>query len=415
MKSRWIFWSALVTLWFYGYASQAQSNNDFRPTTLLVDGVALAEDKKFEKAREKFESAQAHWQVRISSMLFLKILNDMQNEVIEEKYTDDFFRGVDEAYKAKHKKAEKRFRKVIDKHKDYFPFYLLKAEAQANQKKFEEAAKTFARAIELAGDSPLPYLWRGKTHAKNETSDKAVADLSQAIEIQPSAIARFERGFVWCLEKNYDAAIRDFEVALDSFPQWENSTVVNEAFHNRGVQRLEREDYKAAIRDFDRAIKINPDYVHSYYNRALAYRGLHQYSTAVKDFSRCIQKKPDFTRAYYQRALTHIERRHYLKAAEDLTQALQRHPGNMQYEYKLGESYYKAGKYAKAVEAFNNVIAQDANFYWAYYWKGYAHSYAGQAKSAIAAFQKFISMAPSHHHSQIVYAKTEIEKLKRGR
>ncbi len=391
-------------------------DTDFLPSSFLLEGVAFARKKKFDDARQRFESALPYWQVHISSTLFLKILDDLDAKALDKKRTQNIFKAVHEDFNTKHKKAVKAFDKLIKKNAEYYPLFVLRGDALYNLEEFGEATASYANAIELAPAEALPLLARGKFYSRDSEYELAAKDFGAALKVGPaSAICRFERGFAYCLQRKYSSAIKDFDAMAKVRPEWGKASVVNEAFHNRAIQLLEKKSYSKAIAYFSRAIEINPNYVNSYFSRAMAYRGKGQFSKAVAEFSLCLQKKPDFVDAYYQRAVTHQKRKHYAKAVTDLKKALELKPGNNQYLNELGESYYNQGKYKLALAQFDKVIKADPTFYWAYYWKGYSNTYLGRPKSAIAAFQRFLQLAPKRHRSQRLYAETEIRKLKKRR
>ena len=54
------------------------------------------------------------------------------------------------------------------------------------------------------------------------------------------------------------------------------------------------ENYERAIDDFTTAIKLDPNDVESYYNRAFAYREIEDYESALKDFNKTIEIDSEF-------------------------------------------------------------------------------------------------------------------------
>jgi len=388
--------------------------DSFANNTALSEGVKLSKKKKFDQARKKFEQSSRFWQVHHTASLYLTILNDVANNRLKKKNAENIFKAIHEELNAKSKKALKQINKVVKKNKGYFPAHIIHADILVSRENYEKAEKAFTEAINLAQDATLPYIFRSKFYAKLSRSEETIADLTKAIALDPAyGFAYFERGFTYCLQREYDKAIKDFEIAIRRHPDWERSTIVIEAFHNRGVERIRKKSYRKAIADFNRAIKIDPEYLNSYLNRARAYKKLKSYAKALKDFKHCIKSNPDFKEAYYQRALLHSDRRHYTKAAADFRAALKLSPKDTKLSFKVAESYYKAGKYNKAVVEFNKVIELDARYFWAYYWKGYSHKSLRQSKQAVRAFQTFLEYAPKQYFKQILHAETEIKKLKR--
>ncbi|MFQ5710003.1 MAG: tetratricopeptide repeat protein, partial [bacterium] len=400
------------------FVSAQQSNGSadpVQPGAILSKGVELARKKGLEKAYRTFQEAEDYWQVNAASLLYLHIIADVNNKVLKKKVATEIFKALYEASDAKPKKGLKRIDKLLKKNKHYFPLYLVKGDILTNLDQTEEAESVFAAAIEEAPDAPLPHLLRGRFHAKLGANQQAIDDFSQAVAMDSSlAIGFFERGFLLCVEKKYDDAIRDFEIASKSYPDWGQSAIVNEAFFGRGVGRIQRKLYRKALADFDRAIAINPNYVRSYFNRGLAYKGLKSYAKAIEDFDACIAHNDQFKDAYYQRASTNLDRGRTSKAVPDLVKVLELDPRDKKSYLKLAESYYKLRKYNAAIQQLDKLIELDATYFWAYYRKGYACKDSGKRRQAIAAFQKFLSVVPKKYYKQIAHAEVEIKKLKSG-
>ena len=94
-----------------------------------------------------------------------------------------------------------------------------------------------------------------------------------------------------------------------------------EGYFNRGMDDLKQKNYYQAIDDFGMSIKLNPNYVASYNNRALAHDNLGNYSQAIYDYTKAIELKPDSPKAYNNRALAYFALKDYAKAWEDVQKA----------------------------------------------------------------------------------------------
>lgn len=76
-------------------------------------------------------------------------------------------------------------------------------------------------------------------------------------------------------------------------------------YHNRGVAHLGGKRYEQAIRDFNAALDIFPNYTLLYNDRAVAYLETGQYQKALRDYDQAILLKPDYYNPYLGRALVH--------------------------------------------------------------------------------------------------------------
>ena len=72
------------------------------------------------------------------------------------------------------------------------------------------------------------------------------------------------RATAWWDKKDYDRAIKDYDVALQLNPQDAGT------FNNRGNAWKAKKDFVRAIKDYDRAIQINPNFGVAYHNRSSA-------------------------------------------------------------------------------------------------------------------------------------------------
>jgi tetratricopeptide (TPR) repeat protein len=51
-------------------------------------------------------------------------------------------------------------------------------------------------------------------------------------------------------------------------------------------------DYNAALKDFEKALDKNPEYYHAYVNRGICYSEMRKTELAMKDFNVAIQLSP---------------------------------------------------------------------------------------------------------------------------
>ncbi|KAK9367105.1 Metallo-dependent phosphatase-like protein [Lipomyces kononenkoae] len=105
------------------------------------------------------------------------------------------------------------------------------------------------------------------------------ADKDKAAKIKDEANKVLAKG-------NYSLAIELYSQAIELDPEKEVY------WANRAQAYIKDEAYGAAIADATKAIKINPDYVKSYYRRALAYTAILRPKDALKDFNTVVQRVP---------------------------------------------------------------------------------------------------------------------------
>ena len=91
-----------------------------------------------------------------------------------------------------------------------------------------------------------------------------------------SSSKQLEKGKQLFAEKNYDAAIADFNKVLESFPNEANT------YNSRGLVYREKGQYEAAIADFNRALAIDPNLDAAYNSRGAVYFDKKQYDAAIR-------------------------------------------------------------------------------------------------------------------------------------
>lgn len=110
--------------------------------------------------------------------------------------------------------------------------------------------------------------------------------------------ACYKRGMNRCRQEEYDAAIKDFDQAIEINSNWA------EAFYNRGLAYGKLAEHQKAIEDYTRALEINYDWADVYNNRGNAYYKLGDYEKAIADYDATIKINPELTAAIRNREIT---------------------------------------------------------------------------------------------------------------
>lgn len=98
-------------------------------------------------------------------------------------------------------------------------------------------------------------------------------------------------------------------------------------FVNRGIIKLRRKEYESAIRDFNLGIMAFPDLGEAYVNRGAASIGARRFSQAVADLNKALElgvAEPQ--KAYYDRGLAHESLDDVVAAQLDFQKALELAP-----------------------------------------------------------------------------------------
>jgi len=61
-----------------------------------------------------------------------------------------------------------------------------------------------------------------------------------------------------------------------------------------------------AVEYLNNAIKLQPNYAETYYNRGVAYDKLGQYQRAIEDYNQAFRLNPDYAKAYNNRGINYL-------------------------------------------------------------------------------------------------------------
>ena len=93
------------------------------------------------------------------------------------------------------------------------------------------------------------------------------------------------------------------------------------AYYTRANIRFLEKNYRAALIDFNDAIRINPNYARAYNNRGVVHKLLGNFDAAMRDYTTAIRLEPkNLLSAYYNRAIGHHANQDQESALNDITQ-----------------------------------------------------------------------------------------------
>jgi Tfp pilus assembly protein PilF len=178
---------------------------------------------------------------------------------------------------------------------------------------------------------------------------------------------RVNRGIAYWASRNYNAAIADFNKAIEINPGMAH------AYLNLGVAYNSLRDHTRAIEAFNKAQAINPKYAAVYLNRGLAYETMGNHVRAIADFSRAIEVNPELAIAYDNRGAAYGVMGNHVRAIADFNKAIEVDPGYAVAYYNRAGAYAATGNRAKAIADFSKAIAIDPRRTLAYYNRGTAY------------------------------------------
>mgnify|MGYP001275668173 CR=1 FL=1 len=166
---------------------------------------------------------------------------------------------------------------------------------------------------------PYPLLITNREKSLNELEAKKHFELidehSTTISQDPrDVVARFARGLDFFLVQDTESAIEDFTAAIAVDSQFYLAYFMRSVAKLRQLEYERAEnaaegkkntvlDYELVLSDLSTVIKIAPDFVYAYYNRARLYFEMKDFEAAVSDYNEAIKYNPEFAEAYFNRGL----------------------------------------------------------------------------------------------------------------
>jgi tetratricopeptide (TPR) repeat protein len=172
------------------------------------------------------------------------------------------------------------------------------------------------------------YEQRGAAYFRRGDCEAAITDLSDALRLAPEdPSALIGRGFIYRDTGEYDAAIRDFEKAIqesEGSASVDTLYALGECYSENGQQEsaiqafsklladhdvsmaalLERGNvyfemgqHEQAIRDYTHVIEQSPSCSDAYCERGLAKKAMGDYQNALADYNKSVELEPEFTDA----------------------------------------------------------------------------------------------------------------------
>lgn len=172
-----------------------------------------------------------------------------------------------------------------------------------------------------------------------------------------------------------------------------------------------------AIADLTKAIKLDPHYKNSYYNRACAYFNTANYKAAIDDFTQVIMFEPDCKECYSFRGECKYYLEDYGAAIIDYNKAIElyKYDGSLSSIDRLfllrGDAKFMLGDYKGAIADYNN--ACDEGYFnnptsESFVKRGKAKSRMNDTKGPIVDFNKAIEIYPNNSNAYYYRGITKI-------
>lgn len=180
----------------------------------------------------------------------------------------------------------------------------------------ERSRADFEIVLSLKPRTASDYAWRGKTKGRLGDGPGAARDYDKAIELDSRCALAYAARANRNSRKDPAAAMRDFDLAVESDPE-------NAYFRwTRGSFQERAGDVEGALADYSRAIAISPDHASSLIGRARILANRNQNAAALADLDSLVAAKPNDESAFYWRGRLKVRMGDYPSAVADLTKTI---------------------------------------------------------------------------------------------
>lgn len=357
-------------LWLYVFRGFANGQ--------LNDFPAAAAD--FEKALALNPDPQALYGIRV----YQGVLSMRQAKLFENLLLlpgphpwatplEILLRGVAEGQRGQKLAAAEGFLKeAVVKRADQYPAYRYLALLAQQQKRPEEAVTLLDQAVEAAQHGDLVarsqlHGQRARLYREQLDLDAALKDFGLALESFPAAEDHADRGRIRFAQKNYQEALVDFEAALRLRPdeadyyRWqaeallalnrerEAATALDhylakggrptpEVYRSRGMIRARLRQFPAALADYTQALALQPDSP-THAARAWLFLANDVPSLALKDFEESIRLDGKNGEAYAGRGLIRVRNGKIKEALTDAESAARHGPETARLLWNISHIY----------------------------------------------------------------------------
>lgn len=239
-------------------------------------------------------------------------------------------------------------------------------------------------------DQLTAYFGRANDYRDERNYDAAIADYNKTLSLDPKNEAAYVgRATVLAYKGSLAPAIDDLTTALSLKSDDETALV------DRGALYAARNEFKTALVDFNAAIKLVPDDAGAYLNRADAFHGLADDDHAIADLNMVIRLRPQLAGAYYNRGDVWRDKGDIARAIADYNTAIRLKPDYADAYNNRGTAYQLLGQYPRALADFNKALQLEPNDPSALYNRGAVYRSLGEYDDAIADYDSLIFLRPN--------------------
>ena len=163
-----------------------------------------------------------------------------------------------------------------------------------------------------------------------------------------------------------------------------------------GNNNMKNNNYVDAISDYTNLININPDYIHVYRNRGIAYFYQKNYSLALLDLNKYIDLKSDDSNAFQQRGWVKYYLNDNMGSLRDFNRAIELEPNSFYSFYSRGSAKSNLDDQNGAISDYTRSIEIKPDFSMGYNNRGWAKFKLKRYSEALIDLNKSIELDPTN-------------------
>lgn len=175
--------------------------------------------------------------------------------------------------------------------------------------------------------------------------------------------------------------------------------------YNKGIEFQQAGDAANAILAYDNAIRLKPDLIEAYNNRATLKLEAGDVNGALVDLTRVIEISPTYAMSFYNRGNIYLGKSEYERAIEDFTSSLKildgmtnsydRRAHAMSYNNR-GNAFMALGRHKEALADYRRSLEIIPNSFEAITGLGSAKQQLGDHAGAVADYTRALEMVPDN-------------------
>jgi tetratricopeptide (TPR) repeat protein len=213
--------------------------------------------------------------------------------------------------------------------------------------------------------------------------------------------ALYKKGRIYALNGDFEKAIKDYNLAIEYYPN------CSECFRKRGYfynSEIQPNEPQKAILDFNTAIELDPLNWKVFSNRAFLFLELGNFDNALKDFNKCVQIAPNNWETYYYRTSYYEQNGDYDKAFEDYKIIIKLRPNDPEPICDIADfSRIYLEKPNLAINFYKDALSIDSTYYVAIHNLALTYEKLKKYNEALKFYKKTLNFTETPYNISLTY------------